>query len=492
MPLILQRITALLCLVLIAAALYFHFGEPLWNDEIYTLQTFVLKGFGVTLTDYHVPNNHILANLLYGLWLQVSAVSDLGVLLDHPWRIRLMPAVFSGLTLWYVFQAGKQLGDRSTGWLALVLLLSGITFQAYAFQVRGYALTMAASAALAAGCLQWAAGKPFSRLQQVGLGLSAAVLLYTLPSNLYAWAAAFGGLVLAQIWTARTEGMKPLWPMILTLSAGALLAFLCYQPVLQQLLGSEYFASGVSKRGEHFQQFQRVMLDFFSSRWLLAPLFLAGAYFGWQKGAGPRKQWIWLLTVLLLPFLFSTIRGDMPPDRAYLVLLPVFALALTAGIHSCVERVPASWTRPVYGLLLLYCTLSYAYGVYQVRQQLRAGLDTKDHYYPGLNKNYYQHFYDPNAEYDLFRQKYGTDKVLILESTEEHDLPVYLQHKNQAFMPLDSIESFLRRHQTVYVSSNYAKSFLQEMGKMGPGWKCRYLQNEGRIPRVVVCEAVGQ
>lgn len=286
----LQRVSALLCLLLAAAAVYLHAGEALWNDEIYTLEYFVFKGIGTVLTDYHVPNNHILANVFYWLWIKVTAVGDLGVLLDHPWRMRLAPLGLSALSLWLVYRAGLQIGGRTTGWLALLLLLSGTTFQSYAFQVRGYALSMTASAAMAALVLQWAAGKPLTRPQQAGLALAAAALLYTLPSNLYAWVAALGGLAIVQAMSVRTEGIKPALQPAGMLAAGAALAFLCYQPVLSQMQASEYFTTGASFQGEHFRKFGSVFSDFFSGRWLLLPLFIAGGYWGWQQGGGRRKQ----------------------------------------------------------------------------------------------------------------------------------------------------------------------------------------------------------
>lgn len=489
---VLQRFSALLCLPLAGAAIYFHAGDDLWNDEIYTLQQFVFKGLGTVVSDYHVPNNHILANIFHWLWIKMTFMGSLGDLLDHPWRMRLLPLLFSVATLGLVFRAGLQIGGRTAAWLAVILLLSGVTFQAYAFQVRGYALSMTASAAVAALLLQWAAGKPLNRWQQAGLALAAAALLYALPSNLYFLGAVVGSAGIAQAIFFRSEGIKPALLPAGLLAGGAALAFIAYQPVIGQMQGSEYFASGAAFQSEHFRKFGLVMSHFFSRRWLLLPVAIAGVYFGWQKGGAARKQIGWLVPVLVLPFLFSALRGDLPPERIYLTLLPVFALTLAAAVYHAFEKISPTRKGIAYGALLVYCVLAYTYGVYQVRRFLRNSLEQADHYYPGLNHNYYQHYYDPNAEYDLFRKKFGTDKVLILESSEAHDMPVYLQHKKQAFVPLDSIGSYLQRRQTMYVSSAYSKAFMQEMAKMGPAWSCRYLQPKARIPRIIVCEPAGR
>lgn len=118
MSIFLQRFALLICLLLAAAALYTHLGDDLWNDEIYTLQFFVFKGIGTIVGDYHVPNNHIFANVLHWLWLNATGARDLGVLLDHPWRIRLLPLGLSALTVWWVYHAGRQVAGTPAGWLA--------------------------------------------------------------------------------------------------------------------------------------------------------------------------------------------------------------------------------------------------------------------------------------------------------------------------------------------------------------------------------------
>ncbi|HNE27774.1 MAG TPA: hypothetical protein PLW66_01330 [Saprospiraceae bacterium] len=492
MPALLQRFTLAICLVLAGSALFFYFGNDLWNDEIYTLQNFVFRGIGTVLTDYHVPNNHILSNIFHRGWLQLTGVNDLGVLLDAPWRIRLLPLCFSALAVWWVYRAGQATGDRSTGLLAALLLLSGLTFQAYAFQVRGYALSMTASAGLSAWAMRWANGERGNRWNLFAPALLTAALLYTLPSNAYFGLAVAAGLFFAQGTNARYESWKPVWPALGALAAGAVIALAAYWPVLNQLLGSTYFESKSTVEGTSGALFSRVMADFFSYRWLLAPLAGLGVY-QLVRTAGPaRKQAVWLLSVLLLPFLFSALRGDAAPDRVFLPALPVFALLLAISAKAVISRLTASRASFAYAALVLYSAGTYAWGLWQTREFLRKGLDTMDHYYPGLNRNYYQHFYQPNAEYDLFRQQFGTDKTLVLESSEEHDMPVYLQHKKQVFVPLDSIETYLRSPRTFYVSSNYARSFMQEMSKMGPGWRCRYLQNKARIPRIVICEPTGK
>ena len=72
-----------LCAAMFGYMAWIRGNEALWNDEIYTLQYFVLKGLPSVLTDYHVPNNHILSNILHWGWLKLLGIQEIGSLLDH-------------------------------------------------------------------------------------------------------------------------------------------------------------------------------------------------------------------------------------------------------------------------------------------------------------------------------------------------------------------------------------------------------------------------
>jgi hypothetical protein len=164
---------------------------------------------------------------------------------------------------------------------------------------------------------------------------------------------------------------------------------------------------------------------------------------------------------------------------------------LALGCWVLVKNVLPGRTFAALAAIAVYAALSYAWSVQQVRSFLLKNMDQTNHYYPGLNRNYYQHYFDPLAEYKLFREKHGSGHSLILESTEAHDLPVYLDHLQIKHYPLDSIQACLDGQKPFFVSSYYARPFMREIGKLGGTWRSRYLQNKARLPRVVVCEPTG-
>ncbi len=476
---------SLCCLILAGLAVYLHGNEDLWNDEIYSLQFFVFKGPATIVADYHVPNNHILANLSHWAWVSLFGLNE-GDLLDSAWKIRLLPGLLSAGTAVVLWWTGWRFWGPTGAWLAVLLLLSGITFQSFAFGVRGYPLTLLIASGLLYGALLFLEKNRLSILQALGIMAGTAALLYTIPSNLYFVAAIGVMFTLAKGWQSRDQRIAMV-QFDLALLAGLLLAVGLYMPVLDNVLHNEYVETGAPLRAEHWQNTAQVLAQFFSWRFLLAPLFL----YGWWKAGSiaplHRKQVILLSGVLLLPFLFSALRGDSAPMRAYLVGLPAFVLLCTIGLVNALRTTGTGARRWILFLAGGYCVLAYAFSIREARHKLEKGM-VEIQRDQELNYNYYQHFYAPNREFDRFREEFGPNQTLILETTEPFDLPVYLAHKKQHFVSLDSIRDYIMRERTLYVSTRYPRNFIREMEKLQPAWRCAYLQGEVRYPRVVVCK----
>jgi hypothetical protein len=66
----------------------------LGNDELYTILQFSSRGPWVSWTDYHVPNNHVLFNLLNAVTPDTASLNSL--------RARFWSFVFTGVAILYV------------------------------------------------------------------------------------------------------------------------------------------------------------------------------------------------------------------------------------------------------------------------------------------------------------------------------------------------------------------------------------------------------
>ncbi|HND89061.1 MAG TPA: hypothetical protein PK971_12065 [Saprospiraceae bacterium] len=470
---------SLLLLALGAAALYWHGNEDLWNDEIYTLRNFVFKGLPTVLSDYHVPNNHVLANVLHWGWASLTG-ADFGDCLDAAWRIRLLPVLLSlGTVLVLMRTAERQWG---AGFAAGLALLSGISFQAFAFQVRGYPLTLLAASGLLYYALRVLKENSLLWKNMVAAAALTAALLWAMPSNLYFVLVVAAAVPLAAWAGGRAGHMRPACYFAAAMAAGVGCAVLLYAPLWGQMLSNKYFQAGQPFQMAHWENSERTLRHWVSWRWLLLPVVLWGCWKALTDRGLARSQGLLLAGALFLPFFISAARGDAAPMRSYLVQLPAFVLLAALGWAEALRSLPHR-ARLLGGLGLGLCVLGYGYSVYELRQRLDQGLHDGWRY-QDLNYNYYQHYYAPNREYDFF-QKYWGQKVLIVENSEPHDMPVYVQHRGIRTAPIDSMLRAAQPGDTLFFSTRDGQRLVEGMKAE---WDCWCLQPAQRYPRVVACK----
>jgi hypothetical protein len=485
-PLLLRAVAIALLSALALSAAWFHLNEALWNDEIYTLKYFVDRGLLTVLTDYHVPNNHIFANAGHWLWTRLTGPLD--ALLDAPWHVRVWSALLSAGAVALTMRAAARSWGARAGWLAGLVLLSSLTFGNFAFQVRGYPLSLLLAAALLGLALRAVAGERIRAAEAGAAALLTAGLLYAIPSNLY-YVVALGMLTaLGTGWHTAERRVSALW-WAGGLAAGAVLTLAVYAPVLDAVLHNEYVEAGQGGTGMAGGQFAQTLAHFTGWRYLLLLPVAAG---WWRLAAGrvpdpQRRQLALLLGVVVVPFVLSALRADTPPLRAFLVQLPAFVLALTLGWSAALDAVAgAANRRALLAAGVAICLTGYAYALYEVRDRLRLDFDTLARE-QDLNYNYYEFWYAPEREFALFKQRFP-GRTLVVETAEPHDIPEYLTHLDIRHVPLDSIMPYFERERTVYVSTRYPKNFIREVEKLTPRWECSYLQPETRYPRVVICQ----
>lgn len=341
----LRLLPSLTLALLGCAAAYWHGNDDLWNDEIYTLNNFVFKGLPTVLTDYHVPNNHIFANVLHWLWATLTG-ADFGDCLDAPWRIRLLPGLLSVLTAVVLMRtAGRHWGTEA-GFAAGLALLTGITFQSFAFQVRGYPLSLLAASGLLYCALRVLQHNTFLWKNWAAVAALTAALLWAIPSNLYfvlvvgllvPVAAASAPQTTAPdhpprriFWVKNFAPRPALWFAAAVL-AGVALAMLLYAPVLSQMLHNQYLSPGQPFQAAHWENSEKTLRHFVSWRWPLLPVLGWGWYKILITNKKNRPALLLLAGALFLPFLISAARGDAAPMRAYLVQLPAFVLLAALG-----------------------------------------------------------------------------------------------------------------------------------------------------------------
>lgn len=156
----------------------------LWLDEVITLYHYCgafhpNATLGAIFRSYTMANNHMLSSVVYWLWLRVVPLTAPEILL------RLPSLLFGALTLAViVFWWRKWLGARIAVLGAIVFAASPV-FPAFAYQIRGYSLSMLLAAigvALAATLLEQLQNKTATWRTQLALFLTSLAQPLIMPS----------------------------------------------------------------------------------------------------------------------------------------------------------------------------------------------------------------------------------------------------------------------------------------------------------------------
>ena len=104
---------------------------PLTHDEAYTYNAFASRSLWVTLSDYHLPNNHIFLTIIINILTHVFG--------NHVWLIRLPTIVAGILMVPAAYVLGRRLYSREAGLLSAALVVVFPVLVEYSVLARGYA-----------------------------------------------------------------------------------------------------------------------------------------------------------------------------------------------------------------------------------------------------------------------------------------------------------------------------------------------------------------
>lgn len=395
----------------------------LWHDEVYTIEAFVSRGVATIVTDYTVPNNHVLYSLVLRPFYLLS---------DSNFVLRLPSLACTAAALAIVFLLARRWAGLPAALLGTWLLGSNQMFLVHTMQIRGYALSMFLSAWL--GWLMLAAGEVLSWRRTALIVLAGAAFLYVLPTNLLflvptaavacmlAW---FRGEARAR--AALLEGAN--W-----LAAGALAALL-YLPIADRILSARAEDVGVSWGGAW-----NVHADFFASAaYDMVPLLplpaigLACWGFAWARGRRGTGEvlLLWGLALVAGSFLLTAVLGITPFVRNYSPLLPPLAAAtgwLLAQLCEAVRGRLAPRCPPELAATLMVLLVGMVVVPRLVSYPARLDEYRKGQFAQGGYYNYYAARYHP-ARVAAYLQDQLQDQIV-------DDRPYYIAYDDHDHMNL--------------------------------------------------------
>ncbi len=402
-----------------------HLQLDFWNDELYTLEHFVLKPAWAASHDYHSTNNHVLFSLLGQAWANLLGINGTLQAIVHPLALRLLPFTISCITILLTQRLASRLAGWSAALLAGIILITSIPFYNYASQMRGYGLSMCLYAALGNALLGY--GTPGS-LRTAGLvALLTAMLLYTLPSNIYYILAMMAIIISYAIYVRRDKLLlREQASKLIAMTAGIAVASLLYVPLWMDMRRLPIFSAGSALRPLEAlrERLPVVAYHFLSWRYLLLlmPLvYLIAHRKEW-------KQWIAVIAlVFVLPFALADLRGSSTPYRVFITGLPVLCAAIGMASARVLSRIRAvGWRRAAFLGLAFYCLCTC---LLQLRKTDAAALRDimRGERSGDLYFQYNLHFYHPRRDAAQYLGQFARPSIPLVEACRmDEELLKYL------------------------------------------------------------------
>ena len=453
-----------------------HINLDLWNDEIYTLKQFTFVSIQKTLIDYHVPNNHILFNLINNLYLRLIQVDSLHSLMSTPYKLRVIPFVYSLLTVVFTYKIALKHFNRIIALTAATILITTIPYFNFALQIRGYGLSMLLLVLVTYFSLSYLKSK--KKLDLALTSLITTLIIYTTPSNVYSLFSillTFGiyALFFSLKKIKRQKSFKvkiilidPYVHLSTAMVIGVFIALALYSPIFHDVFMNDYIKSGTpfvfSKLTFYSSQ---VFYGMISNRWALAVLSLFGLMFAIK---GPVK-WRLLITIsitsCIIPILLTYVRGDNAPLRVFIVLAPFFSTLFAVGLYY-------SWRLLLKRESIFDYALIVIVSIYSLTIFNQEITHISDYVFTDIKESrrsqnlYYQYYswnYHPLSDITEFKETYNPQLPIIILGCEPHGVSNYLEkfkvpYYHQYFQP-NALDSLLGESDSIYIITNHAYFF---------------------------------
>jgi hypothetical protein len=303
----LPRLDALLLSGSIIAAIIIRLYQvyaPLIADEAYTYNAFASGSLWQTISDYHLPNNHVLLSIMVNVLTHLFG--------NHVWLIRLPTMIAGVLMVPAGYILARRLYRRNAALLSAALIAVTPILVMYSVWARGYGIV--SLFALLLMILADYVRKNKNRFVWFLLVILSAAGFFTIPIMLFPFGAVFLWLFLSgitndvQSYSSRSDFIR-YW--LVSGFASALLTVFLYAPIL--LIDSDRFF--------HNQFVTPVGWDLFPS------ILLSSAQETWGQWTGSVPGWGILFGVFGFAFgLFfhkRISRQRVPWQIAFLIWIPV-------------------------------------------------------------------------------------------------------------------------------------------------------------------------
>lgn len=466
----LPRYSALFTLILVFIFVHLKFIRlDLWNDEIYTFKFFILKSYHTIVSDYHVPNNHILQSLIYKAYLQLWGINTLKEVMNNVVKLRALQLLFGVITLIYLYRAVCLMVNERVALLSVLVLITTIPYNNFVLQIRAYNISMMLEVIILYYMVSYVQNARLKNLFFVAISVS--LLMYAVPSNLYVLLGiiSFLGLAILVGLLGAHELLscspKRMFTLLITVVLGIAMSFVYYFPVFKQVFSNEYVTYIPFLVSNIKEYAPRVLHDFNSNRLILALICLLFAALSLRKYSTYSKWMLFILWVFMIPFLIVFVLGNNVPDRVFVTLVPFYATVFGYGLYCLFTYFTRPfWLYPAFlGLMASYLFLNLYFEYKMVDNRILNDIEQHDRK-QDLYYNYYLAHFHPLTEMKNIANNPSFNRLpVVIVGCEPHDIPHYLEEYGMGYsQSLVAKDSFSNLFDSFLIVTNHPNHLITD------------------------------
>lgn len=452
-----QYLPELLLFIVFSIIQFTHLNIDFWNDEIYTIKHFILTPISNTLSDYHVPNNHIFFNLIQNIYLKLIGINNLRDVFETPWKLRIIPLIYSFATVYFTYQIGQKNINRTTGLLSIILLITTLPFYTFSLQIRGYGLSIMLGVVLVHQLLSYL--KKPNTTTLITTGVIACLLFYTIPSNLYFLLSILFGLGIFSVQNHKTKSIisNKYSFLIYAISSGLLVGILLYTPIITDVFSNEYVKSGqLFNLSTLIVTIHRIAVATIYSHLIIIVLSSIGLIIGYTALIKHNLISFLSLCIIIIPLLIISIIGQSAPPRIFTLSFPFISILLSLCIYGGWNRYFQQDKRKE--IILLFSIFLISIFSFSVELDKTEKKNVEYFHKNGrIQDLYYQYYstrYSPLKSIKLLKS-INKGKPVVVIDCEPHGIPNYLKEFNIQFYYAQAFDSLLNHCDSFYVITNH-------------------------------------
>lgn len=449
---------------------FWQLNRDLWYDESFTLKYFALLSWQETYANYPLPNNHVFHNLIIQFFTRITNLRTESQILDFIYLLRGLHAIISALTIVYIVKFSRLFQSKIDINLLVIILLTTIPFLNFSLQIRGYGLSaLLLLISIYYTIFYWQNGR-----KGIWISVTIALLFYTIPSNIYFIASAGIGLIFILL-SARIqknfEQQRRAFKLMLFYFFGLLIGFLCYAPVLENVISNDFSSKPSPSFFYTFEILWEFLVSIFSSRYFLFFFLIPGIWFFHKQGFSKDKMIVrFLMIVFFGGFLFAFFHQKKPFDRTFVPLIPMLTIIIAVLVNETFQKVVnAKWKGFATFLFLVLSVAVFLWENQRNNHYIKDQLLVKENVLQTVHSSYFlvdEHNLNDNFK---FLSEHYDCSILMFEQIDYISVYFYSDRyfcKSRQISDAEEIIQALEKEPKIIVTTTKLNSTLKKIKKL--------------------------